>query len=193
MATEESTSGSGGAVRSALAGLHVGVLGVWAGTLLTAGLAAALAFPRMRALEPTLGVFAGMREHHWSIAAGHVANPLLSAVVVGQAVLAGAALATFVGARWRGGRVLMAVHGVALGCACLLAAGHAAVLQPAMARELEAYWSAARAGDDAAALPHKEAFDALHPAASRMMIGALACTLAAGVAGCVRLSGERRV
>ena len=55
-------------------------LGIWAGMLVFVGIAAALTFPMMKELDPTLPAYALYEGQHWRIAAGSVMNPLFSAV-----------------------------------------------------------------------------------------------------------------
>lgn len=161
--------------------LHAAVLGLWAGSLAMAALTAAVAFPTMKRLDPSLPAYQAMPEGHWSIAAGHVANQVLTAAVWGQVVFAAGALLSFAASGRAGsprGAVLRAAHGLLVLVAAVLVAFHASSLQPRMQQNVRAYWAAAEAGRTDEALGHKNAFDADHPLASRVMGATLVLVLA---------------
>jgi len=183
--------------------LHFASLGVWLGALGMAGVTAAVLFPTMRELDPTLPAFASYTEPQWAIAAGHAAARVFAISEVVQWVTGGLALGSLIFALWRraragfrvgpagGIRVALVVVAVTLTCY------QALVLGPRMDRNMHAYWNAARAGEVAAALEHKRAFDADHPRASRAMsqtFAAIALALALGCwsAGCVSCAAKLR-
>src|SRR6185295_5853324 len=58
--------------------VHLVSATVWLGTLLATGLGAAIAFPSMRSLKPTVTDYRVPEDQHWLIVAGHVARPLFS-------------------------------------------------------------------------------------------------------------------
>lgn len=159
------------AARPALEALHAASLGAWLGMLIVSGAAAAAAFPTMRTLRPTLPGFGVPADDHWSIAAGHVMNPVFTGVSIGGVVLSLTALAPWVGMS-RARRV------AAAGALALSVVTLAGVVMP-MRVVLGAYWEAARAGQVEPAAAAKAAFDALHPWSSRLL-GAEAL-LAAGM------------
>ena len=115
----------------------------------------------MKSLAPALPGFRVPVEHHWSIAAGHVMNPAFFAVMIAGVLLGGVAFLAWkqLGARRR----------FVLVIALLLAVGTLAGLGLPMRAHLDAYWSAARAGEIEAAAAAKSRFDALHPWSSRAM------------------------
>ncbi|MBL8747250.1 MAG: hypothetical protein JNK58_12955 [Phycisphaerae bacterium] len=150
-------------------GVHIASLGLWIGTLVMAGLTAAIAFPTMKRLDPSLPGFpAAAAGDHWSIAAGHIANPVLTVGVCTQAVLAVLAIVTlFRAAGARGWQTYARRACVVLASvlAMLLFALVVGKMRPAIAE----YWHAAQAGDAAAARERKAHFDAMHPSSSRLM------------------------
>lgn len=160
-------------------------LGVWMGALVMTAIAAAIVFPAMRELAPMLSGYPGATEDHWLIVAGHLAAPLFA--ILGWTQLAclataGAALILIMlaapGVRTGAlGRIRLIV----LALLAALAGYYAGSLEPRMAHELEAYWSAARAGlvDDANL--HRERFNEDHPMASRVL-GATAVIVGLGLA-----------
>lgn len=155
----------------------------------TAAVTAMTLFPRMREMSVAIPGYAAAPDLHWVIAAGAVMHRVF--VLVGWAALgcAGMALAMLlasgVAARRLGtrppvGRILM------LGASAGLLAFQSLALTPRMTAHLGAFHDAARAGRDAEARDARSEFDALHPAANRVlglgalgMLGALALALRA--------------
>lgn len=160
------------------------VLGAWAGSLGMAALTAAIAFPAMKRLSPTLPAFQTPVEHHWSIAAGHIAHPVLTIAVWAQAVFGFGALLVLRGATrepTRGARLLRAsVIG-----ACALSLASITLVQGWMTPPLKEYWSAATDGRVEEAARAKQAFDALHPWSSRLLSGTLVLVLVSAGLACV--------
>jgi hypothetical protein len=156
-------------------------MGLWVGTLGMAGAAAAIIFPTMRELEPTLGAYPMYTEPHWRLAAGHVAAKLFFVSDLVQLVcapLAGLSLVLIVLrklAPWPSR--LVAARLVLLTLVMALVSYRFFVLAPRMDRELAIYRSAATAGDMTRADEHLAAFNADHPTASRVMSGTFALTL----------------
>jgi len=173
-------------VRTIAEVLHLCALGVWAGAMGAVGAAAAIAFPMMRDLDPSLPAYAAYEGPHWSIAAGAVMNRVFALADTLGFVCACIAAATLVVVFVVRARPLAPmVIRAALVAGALGLAGHAMFVQgPAMRAHLHAYWEAAEAGEDETAAVHKEAFDAMHPRASGL-IGAqlIVVLLAFGVGG----------
>lgn len=160
--------------------VHLTALGVWAGALFGAGVAAAVAFPTMRALDPTLGAYPNYTGEHWMLAAGRVAARVFLITDVAQFVCAFLAVVGFIGATVFGPRSrswLRFFRAGALGVAFLLVSYHLLIQGPRMDRDLRAYWDAAAAGDNATATTHQDAFAAQHGAASRIMTATFGATL----------------
>lgn len=174
--------------------LHLTALALWSGALFGAGVAAAVAFPTMRSLEPTLGVYPAYTGDHWMLGAGRVAARVFLIadgvqLVAALAAVVGFALAAFAGPRRRSWTQFF--RAALLGAALLLAAWHLLIQGPRMDGDLRAYWNAAAGGDNEAALRHQEAFSAQHPGASRTMGATFAATLAGLTLGAWSLA-ERR-
>jgi hypothetical protein len=177
--------------------LHMLALGLWLGGLGVAGFAAGRIFRAMRELDTQLPGYAGFEGAHWSIAGGRAVLPLFFAVDVVQFVcvlLAGAtfALSTgFLGLSLRRLSTFLRAF-LLLGLVALLSYRFF-VIQGGMMQSLLAYWSAAQAGQTAAALRHKEIFDAAHGLDRRLMMVTMLMVLGAIIAAMWSLlgSGER--
>ncbi|MFG0275707.1 MAG: hypothetical protein ACF8QF_11680 [Phycisphaerales bacterium] len=175
-------------LRPTLETAHILALGVWLGALVMTGATAAIAFPTMRDLDPSLPAFAAYPEDHCTIAAGMVMARVFFVCDTVQLVGAMVASVTLIGlfatgavSRRRAAHVIRAA---------ILAALAVSLLQylifPAreMAQHLDAFWTAARAGDIATADAERAAFDRLHPGASlRLSLHAIGI-VAALVVGC---------
>jgi hypothetical protein len=161
--------------------VHAAMLGLWLGALVMAGAAAAIIFPMVRDLDPSLPHYADYAGDHWRILAGQVANRLFRIGDWVQLVCALSAAATLawacgiaprpsqraIMARWCGACVL-----------AMLLVFTFAVLRPRMSANAEAYWDAARRGDDRAAQAYQSAFNADHPVASRTLALSAAALIA---------------
>jgi hypothetical protein len=172
--------------------VHLTALGVWSGALFGAGVAAAVAFPTMRGLEPTLATYPGYTGEHWMLAAGRVAARVFlvtDAVQFACAVLTvgGFALAAAAGPKLRSW--LRFLRATALGIAFLLVSFHLLIQGPRMDRDLRAYWDAAAAGDNATAATHQQAFSDQHTTASSVMTATFVATLATMALGVWSVSG----
>ena len=64
--------------------LHVLSLAVWLGTIMMTGVAAAIIFPEMRRLDPSLAIYSKYTGDHWLLAAGHIAAMLTTHQVSAQ-------------------------------------------------------------------------------------------------------------
>lgn len=173
--------------------VHLTALGLWAGALLGAGLTAAVTFPTMRELDPSLGAFPGYTGEHWMLAAGRIAGSVFVATDIVQfvcAVLAvtGFAVAAYASVRRRSW--LWFFRAVAMGVAFLLVSYHLLILAPTMDADLNAYWQAAARGDNTAAEEHRSAFSARHPAASRSIGLTAAAALSALALGAWTISSS---
>lgn len=152
---------------------HAAALALWLAVILGAGASAAVLFPQMRDLEPTLAAFAAYEGPHWRLAAGRVANTIFhlgdtAQIIIALAALLTAARAFAFAARRRATGVLAAL---ALLTAFILLGVQRLSLRPAMDRALDAYWAAAAAGDTETALAHQQTFAAMHPTASNLIVG----------------------
>lgn len=159
--------------RAAFETIHLTLLGIWAGAIAATGLAAAVAFPIMKRLDPSLPGFAGYPEDHWRIAAGQVMNPVFQGVAT-FGVLAGvvallALVIVVVRVRPRVRCGLVWVRVLATSGALICVSISTALVQRPMQTELAKFIDSARAGDVSAADGHREAFDRFHPVASNLM------------------------
>jgi len=170
-----------GRARALLESVHLVSMGLWVGSLGMAGAAAAIVFPEMKSLEPTLGQYPLYTEPHWRLAAGHVAAKLFFVSDMVQLVcapVAGIALVLLVLRKvvaWPSR--LIAGRLVVLTLLMALLSYRFFVLAPRMDRELSLYRLAATAGDMTTAEAHLSSFNADHPTASRIMTGTFALGL----------------
>jgi hypothetical protein len=166
----------------ALFALLMGALGM-------TGAAAAIAFPTMKELGPTLGAYPLYFGTHWNLAAGEVMRRVFD-VADGVTIAAGVAGALAMSlafalrakfhrptlTQWM--RVLLAIG--LLG----VIAYQAVWLRPAMNDELFAFINAAAIGDAPTADFHRENFAALHPTASRTLGTLFMLAFASTALGC---------
>ena len=148
--------------------------GVAFGVTAMTGLVAAVVFPAMRELDPTLGGYAGYDGPHWSLVAGVIAEKVFHVGFVVTGVMLGLSLAAVLGLV-----VLRRVSGVPivrLGLVVVtlgLYLTHVGWLQPRMDRAARTYREAASTQQNEVAAAMKSEFDDMHPIASKL-IGALA-------------------
>jgi len=193
--------------RLALEAIHVLALALWLGFLVASGAVAAVIFPLMRELDPTLSGFTGYTGEHWRIAAGQIAARIFFISDVVQFAAIFFTVTSLVLSCWVFGlplrRVSTMVRACALGGAALLAGYQLMVLGPTMNATSRDYWEAARAGDLENATRHRERFASMHPEATTALAGtalfvtvtliAGVCSLAAGTdTGRGGLSGSSR-
>jgi hypothetical protein len=161
----------GSTLEPAVESLHAAALALWFAALVGAGLAAAVAFPEMKRLDPRLPEFGAYAGEHWMIAGGHVGRRVfaladrvqLIASAVGVLTLAAVTRLRVASRPW------MAVRWIGVGVAAGLAVYNGLMLAPRMDTNLVAYWEAARVGDEPRAARFKTAFSAEHPQASRVL------------------------
>lgn len=167
--------------------LHAAALGAWAAAIACAGASAAIIFPGLKALNPTLPEFSAYTGPHWRLAAGVVQQKIFRATDALQLGTMGLALVTFVAIfgrlaalrAWsRLVRRVFAWRAALLGLTLCFGLVYGLVFAPALQRGAEAIVSAARAGDTDRAETLRGEFDAQHPGAIRLLAAALAGTLA---------------
>lgn len=181
-------------LRRVVESVHLAALGLWLGILIATGAAAALVFPAMKALDPTLPAYAAFDRPHWTLAAGHVAERYFRASDGAQVALAGVAWLTLPIAPVCFGRQRrMAIVRVALVSALSASlAWQLLSLRPRMDLHLAAYRAAAIAGETDRAEGERAAFAALHPTATRAMATNAALALLALAAGALDVARPRR-
>ena len=178
-------------LRPLLETVHLGALGVWAGAVAMTAVTAAVIFPEMKALDPSLPDFSAYPGEHGIIAAGWVMARVFLALDWIQLVcgaLAGVtvlALALGEGVRLRWVRVALTL------AACGVLAWYLLSVAQPMGTDLAAFYRHAQAGEVETANQFRDAFDARHPAASRGLgaVGVLA--LAAFFAGGLSATSRR--
>ena len=149
-------------------------LAAWLAALVSAGIAAGNVFGVLDDLSLELERYAAYPTHeHGMLAAGHVMEgvfvtvDLIQFVAIPLTLLAlGMQLAVY---RLPVRSPANAVRTLCLVAAAGLFAYHATTLAPRMNRELRARWSAAEAGDVAAASAHQMAFSEDHPTADLIL------------------------
>ncbi len=167
---------------------HVVALATWLGAGVISGVTAAVVFPTMKELSPTLPGYGAYSGEHWRIAAGSVANRVflvcdtiaLACALVTILTLA-ISLRTYRRSAETPVRALwLRVAWVSVACGVL--AFNLFILQPRMAKNLRSFWNAARAGAQAEADAAQQRFAADHPNATLMLGATAAAVLASLVA-----------
>lgn len=153
--------------------------GIVFGVLAMTAVVAAVTFPRMKSLNPTIPGYEGYRGAHWSLAAGWIAEGVfdIGFLIAGVAV-AGCIAAVLSLAVVRGRRGMPIVRlGLTLVVAALFCT-HVGWLQRRMDVAAEEYREAAARGENDAAVEAKSRFDAMHPMASKLISAAALAGLA---------------
>jgi len=181
--------------RAFAATVHLLALSLWAGVLLSTGAAAAILFPTMKQLDPSLPAYANYTGQHWLLAAGHAAEKLFLIADIVQFICALLAIISFIAlfitaasakhtpAHTNISRLGLLARGTALGVALACLAGNLVIVAPAMNRALRAYREAAQQGLTDQALAHQAAFSELHPVASNLLIATTIATITALIMG----------
>lgn len=171
--------------------VHIAAAGLWLGVAIATGAAAAIIFPTVRDLDPTLAGYTGYDGEHWRLAAGHIAAKLFAfGDIVGFFCLMLAGLSLCIIAAmphvWIQTPRITLARLSALGAAILASGYNIFILGPRMNTNLQTYWQAAATGDNTAALAAQQAFMADHTPASNTLaavaIAALALTITAAMA-----------
>lgn len=163
------------------------------GALAMTGAAAAVIFPVVKALDPSLPEYAAYTGPHWRLAAGHVASRIFlisDAVQLGCIIITGLTLGVIAltADAWAK-PIVTALRIISLLAAISILAYSFAFLGPRMNLNLVNYWDAAKTGDNEAALVYQQAFDKDHPTASRVMVGSFLCALLLTTSGAFAASG----
>src|ERR1043165_7451722 len=146
--------------------LHAALMSLWIGAAILAGAAAALTFPTVKQLQPSLPTYARYDGEHWRIAGGKVMVPIFGFAGWMQVACVTLACVAFFVARWPHhgvtGKRVTAVRALFLVLFVWGTGYQAAVLRVRMTNNLYEEWSAAESGDNAAAQKARSAFDADH-------------------------------
>jgi hypothetical protein len=149
-------------------------LAVWLSALVTAGISATMVFGRLPETPMTLERYPAYPvEEHGRVAAGEVMADIFFAVDVVQFIVVPLTLITL-GLQltvfgFPARRPANVVRGACLLLATLLFGWYAIRLAPALNGELRLFWTAAQAGDVAAAEAHREAFAGDHATSSLIL------------------------
>lgn len=153
--------------------IHMAALGIWLGALVITAASAAMLFPTMHRLEPSLPAYALYNGPHWLIAGGQIVSRMFLACDVAQiACLLTAGITLGVSIMWLGlsqRRVSTFLRVALLLLVLGVLAYRLGFLEPQMTQNLRAYWTAAAQGDNEAAAKFKAVFDAGHPVQSRLL------------------------
>jgi len=158
--------------------IHLLTVGLWLGALVMGGVVAAIIFPTMRELDPTLALFESYDGAHADLGAGYIQARVFFAVDMLQfvgAFVGGIALAISIFLRHALRTRAAFVRSLLFAAAVLAFAYQFFVLTPRMDRNAQDYWRAAQAGEIEAAERSRDAFSADHPTATRVfgLIGVL--------------------
>lgn len=156
--------------------------------------AAAILFPTVRDLDPSLPAYAAYTEPHWLIAAGHVGNKMfLASDVIQYACAAGAVVCLVFGlflGSFRGARRFTILRLFPLCVAMLILVYQAALFRPAMNSDLAEYWQAAEQGDISTAQAARGRFDDAHKPAQRLLGATTICVFVAFLAGAAAIPNK---
>jgi len=146
---------------------------LWVSAIVSAGLAAAFAFPTMLEFKVVVPKFMAYEEsEHWSIAAGLLMERIFTftdmvQLVVCLVTVLSLASGYAVGAR-RFRQPLEMMRAICIAGAALLLAYRVLLFAPEMNRLLNLFWNAAQDGAEEMASMHRADFQAMHPTASRL-------------------------
>lgn len=167
--------------------VHLTSLGLWLGTLVMTGVSAAILFPTIKALDPSLPEYDAYDGEHWPIVAGHAANTIFLYSDIIQFVCCLLAMGSLLGGllllgdRLRSRSVALRVVMVTAAM-CVFGYGFM-VHTPSMNTEITAFWRAAKAGDNDVAQRHRHAFGAMHPTSTNLMGATTLLVLGSLIAG----------
>lgn len=176
--------------------VHVVALALWLGSVVGAGLAAAIIFPTVKSLDPALPAYSTYQDDHWMLLAGKVAarifvaTDMIQIAAGGLALLAAGAVLVCGRAPWR--RLTTLAWLAALAGATGVLAFQLLVLRPRMDANLHEYWRFAESGQTPQAETAREAFSVEHPLASNLMSATALLTLGALVMSVVATDFRRR-
>ncbi len=154
-------------------GLYWLMLALWLGSLVFTGAIAAMMFPLMRGIDLTLPEYAAYDGSHSLLLAGRIMAVIFSMQDVLElaalVVLAIVLILHFSIFRMPLRRASNVVRVLAAATLMMLVSYDTFVLAPRMTGNLDAFWRSAKAGEVESARRARDAFDADHPAATRVM------------------------
>ncbi len=150
--------------------VQASALSVCVGVVFTTGVAAAVAFPMMRNLDPSLPSFESVSDH-WLIAAGSIMARIfnIAATIEGAALIV-AALALMISisiAKAPKNRIALFIRVGLLALTMAIYIHYRAVLTPRMNGNFSSFLAAAQDHDTETAQTFREAFGADHPTSSK--------------------------
>lgn len=150
--------------------IHLVALGLWFGSLVMTGFAAAIIFPVIKSLNPALPAYDHYTGEHWVLAGGKIASRLFLAcdsIQFAAGILCAISLGTLIFvARVPALRPAITVRICSLILALGLLGYQFFFFFPKFNGNMLLYWDAAQRGDNAAAASFKAAFDSDHPRAT---------------------------
>jgi hypothetical protein len=168
--------------------VHALALGLWLGFVVAAGAYAAAVFPTAKNLDPRLPGFEQYTGDHWLIVGGRIAQTVFLIGDIAQFFCALIAVGTFACTVWMFGggerRAALYVRGFALAFALASLASLLLIVNPKFVSATNAYWAAARTGDNIAAAAHQQIARQTHPYATSLMSLA-AVSVAVALGSCV--------
>jgi hypothetical protein len=152
--------------------IHLTALSFWLGSVAMSGVVAAIVFPLMRKLEPTLAMYPKYEGDHAMLAGGRVASSVFFAVDTIQFVCGSLALASLVFMIVTGysiNTIARAFRVIVIFVTLAILSYHLFIFMPKLMLTLQGYWDFADAGDTAQADIFKDKFLDSHSAASRIL------------------------
>lgn len=160
--------------------IHIVGLGVWIGAILLAATSAAILFPTVKTLEPTLRTFSEYSGEHWRITAGIPAQKIFFAADIVQLVCAAGACAgaiVLVVTRaidpWNPRATNGMVRSLPMTIVMVLFGIHLFFVSPTMSSNWAQFLAYAKAGEMELALPFHEKFTSTHPISTKILGGLL--------------------
>ena len=174
--------------------IHLSLLGVWLGAIVMMAAGAAIVFPTMRELDPTLGAYPAYTGDQAMLGAGRIAAKMFGFFDIVQYVCAFGTFGTLaLGlAAWIRPTLAGAIRVVAVGLTMALVSYWLFVMGPQMFGHLNDYWAAAADGNNEAAAAARDAFRAMHPMSTRVMAGLGGLVLVSLLSGCWSALGGGR-
>ncbi len=152
--------------------IHLVALSIWLGSVAMSGVVAAIVFPLMRTLEPTLASYPDYQGDHSLLAGGLIASKVFFAVDFVQFVCAALALLTMsimIVAGYPINTIARLLRLMVLCATLALLSYHLFLFMPKLTMTLQGYWDFAAAGDTAQADQFKDRFLESHSSASRIL------------------------
>ncbi len=147
-------------------------MSIWLGAVAMSGIVAAIVFPLMRQLEPTLGAYPSYEGDHALLSAGRVASKVFFTVDTIQFVCASITLACMIVMLITGYKINTIARFfriLVLSMTLAILSYHLFLFMPNLTMTLQGYWEFAAQGESARADQFKDRFLESHSAASRLL------------------------